>query len=261
MSRPPKEGWNQKVTAAVYKLFDVIRGILDILKKIIQQAMRTVVAFFMNMLQIITDPSSPCFTAIIILVLVGMVAAYQWAQIGLWFGRLMGMPRILGWGFATIGMLAGLGINIEQLSPQLWKININLAKAFQKMGLNPEHEGNPNDIGERIKNWHSFDFQLAKKGRIVSYALESGLVVSHLFLTGLSLVSLVIAAISLVAPEFAVKNLAAKAHTLGMANDLAMQEESGDNTGSPRGGAKGGFDGMPPMGKGGGRPPGRELEM
>lgn len=265
MSRPPKESWNKRVTAAIYKLFAVIQDILDIIKKIVLQTIRTVVTFFTYVLEIAINPSSPAFVAITVLVVVSLVAVYQWGQVGIWLGSLLGLPSFWGWGAATLGIAIGAAINITQLSPELWKINDNLAIAYQKIGVDPEFEGDDNNLNERVKNKHSFNHQLARKARIVSYAIEGGLVLSEVFFTGLTLPALVIAAISLIAPELAIKYVYATTHTLRVATEIAMQQEFGESGGGSfaKGGSggKGGrpdFDGMP---MGGGKPPGRNLEL
>lgn len=268
MSRQPKEKWNKKVIAAVYKVFAVIKDVLDILKKITLQTIQTVVTFFTYMLEIVINPSSPAFVAISVLVIVSLIALYQWGLVGTWWGNILRLPTFWGWGAATLGIGVGLGINITQLSPELWKINDNLAIAYQKIGVDPEFEGDGNNIGERVKNKHSFNHQLARKARVVSYAIEGGLVLSEVFFTGLSVPALIVAAISLIAPELAIKYVYATTHTLRVATEIAMQQEFDEASlsgGGSRGGAKGGgnFDGMPlDMGRGGGgKPPGRNLEL
>lgn len=248
-----KEPWEKKVGNIINKIFNAFRGLLGILKKIVQQAMRTVITFFTYILDILTDPSSPCFFAMAALVLVGLVTSYQWVEIGLWFGRLVGMSQIMGWGFATVALIAGLGINVQQLSPELHKINVNLARSYQKIGLNPEHDGDPSNLGERIRNWHSFDFKIAKKGRIVSYVIETGIVALVLLATGINPVSFIIALVSLIAPEATVKWVKATTNTLDAINESHLPDDDDEVQASPRGSKGGsGFDSMP-MGK-----PGRD---
>lgn len=247
-----KPSWNAKVTAAINKFFTFIKGVIDILHKIVKQLMSTIVFFFMALTKLLTDPTMPCVMAIAWVVIALGVAAFQWWSIGLWFGQVIGTPQILGIGFAAVGLIAGLALNIEQMAPEIWKIWKNLARAFQKLRIDFNHDTSNNDIGDRVNNWHSYDYQMAKKTRLLSYGLETAIVLIYVGVSSFSYISIIIALISLICPEVAIKNLAAKTSVFGEANEIAMADEEGDSSGNsnsnfqmPKGGHGGGF---PPQG-------------
>ncbi len=114
------------------------------------------------------------------------------------------------------------------------------------MGVKTDHTPEPDNIKDRLANWFSYDMALAKKGRLVSYAVESAIVLTYIFATGLTLQAIVVAVISLTCPEAVIKYLSSKTSLFGTASALANQIESestGRNFGgssAPKGGKSGG---------------------
>lgn len=242
MSGREKANWNQKVTAAINKFFNIVKSVIDIIYKIIRQIMSTIVFFFQIVARLLTDPNTACLLASAWVILFLGIAGFQWWQIGIWFGRVLGVSDVFGWGVATVGVFAGLALNIEQLSPEIWKIWKNLAKAFQKMKVNPQYETSKNDINDKLNNWESYDYQHAKKGRWISYAIETGIVLAYIAYNSFTVTNIVIALISLICPEWSIKNLAAKTSVYSRATEIAIELDEEDDTRPFSGGgqAKGG---------------------
>jgi FtsH-binding integral membrane protein len=251
-----KEPWDKRVGSMVEKVGRVLRSIWDILYKIIQQAIETINYLVTLITKLLINPTATIVFWIGALALVTILTAVQWWQIGVWIGQILRTPQFLGWSLGTVGMMGGLFLNIEELSPELHKIHENLARAYDKMGVKLDHTPEPDNIKDRLANWFSYDMSLAKKGRLFSYAVEAALVLSFVFLTGLTLQAIALAVISLVLPEVVIKCLSSKTSLFGTASALANQiesEGSGRNFGgssAPKG-AKAGFDPSFPGGEGG----------
>ena len=248
-----KEPWDKKVEEAIAKFFRALKSIWRLLYKILYQAMDSVIFLVTLITKLIVNPTATIAMCIAFLCFVTVLTAFQWWQIGFWIGQMLGMPTVLGWGLGTIGMAAGLFLNIEELSPELHKISESLARAFDKMNVKPDHVVEPDNIKDRLANWYSYDMALAKKGRLLSYAVETAIVIGYVFGTGLTLQAIVIAFVSLTCPEVAIKYLSSKTSLYGTASALATEIEEGTPVknfgGSPQGG------GGKPQG-GGGQPKG-----
>lgn len=247
-----KEPWDKKVGSTIDKVYSIIRSIGELLYKIAHQAMDTVIFLVTLVTKLFVNPNATIAMCIAFLIFITLITAYQWWQIGFWIGKMVGMPKVLGWGLGTVGMAAGLFLNVEELSPELHKISEGLAKAFDKMNVKTDHVTDPDNIKDRLANWYSYDMALAKKGRLVSYGTETALVVTYIFGTGLTLQAITVAVVSLTCPEAAIKYLSSKISLYGTATALMNQMETGDSA-KNFGGAKGG-KGMPfdmPSGGGG----------
>ena len=235
-----REPWDKRVTGLVDKIGRVIRSIWDILYKIIQQTIESVNYIVRLLIRLVINPSATIFFCLGLLAFVTVVTSVQWWQIGVWIGVMTGVPSLMGWGLGLVGMIAGLFINIEELSPELHKIDESLAKAYDKMGGRLDHTPEPENLKDRLANWFSYDMALAKKGRLVSYVAESAVVLSYIFITGLTFQAIVIALIALIFPEVTVKYLASKTSLFGTASALANQIESESGTTKNFGGARSG---------------------
>lgn len=250
-----KEPWDKKVGEAISKFFRVLKSIWQLIYKIIYQAMDSMIFLVTLITKLIVNPTATIAMCIGFLCFVTILTAFQWWQIGFWIGKMLGMPSLLGWGLGTIGMAAGLFLNIEELSPELHKISESLARAFDKMNVKTDHVLDPENIKDRLANWYSYDMALAKKGRLLSYAIETAIVIGYVFGTGLTLQAIVIAFVSLTCPEVAIKYLSSKTSLYGTASALATEIEDGTpvkNFGAsggnskPQGGGGQPKGGMPP---------------
>jgi hypothetical protein len=233
-----KEPWDKRATGLVDKVGRVIRSLWDILYKIIQQTIETVNYVVRLIIRLVINPTATIFFCLGLLAFVTVITSIQWWQIGVWVGVLTGVPSLMGWGLGLVGMIGGLFINIEELSPELHKIDESLARAYDKMGVKLDHTPEPESLKDRLANWFSYDMALAKKGRLVSYVAESAIVLSYIFMTGLTFQVIIIAVISLICPEIVVKYLASKTSLFGTASALANQIESEGGTTRNFGGSK-----------------------
>lgn len=240
-----KEPWDKRVISLVDKIGRVFRSVWDILYKITQQFIETINYLVPLVTKTVINPTATIFFCLALLVFVTLITGFQWWEIGVWAGRMIGMPNLLGLGLGAVGIAVGLFLNIEELSPELHKIHENLARAYDKMGVKLDHTPEPENLKDRLSNWFSYDLALAKKGRLLSYAIESAIVLSFAFMTGLTFQSIVVALISLTCPEFVVKYLASKTSLFGTASALANQIESEGGTrnfGGSKSGKSGGLE-------------------
>ncbi|MEH2167440.1 MAG: hypothetical protein V7K41_12350 [Nostoc sp.] len=164
--------------------------------------MRLITFAFSLLVKLLANPTAPCIVAIIAFVAVCAVATAQWASIGIWLGKIFGISGLWNIGTATCGVLLGLGINIYQLSPELWKIRQDISRAYIALGIDVESSERFENPEQRLENWLTLDHGMLKSTRLISYAIETVLVLCYAFLaTGLNFYALVMAAISLLLPE------------------------------------------------------------
>ena len=245
-NKPTKEPWDKKVGEFIGKVGRFLRSVWDILYKVLRQAIDTINYLIILIIRLLLNPSSTVFFCLFLLAVVTIVTMNQWWQIGLWIGRIGGVVRFWGWSVGLIGMGLGLFINVEELAPELHKISTPLAKAFKQMGVKTDFVPEPDNFDSLIADKPSYDMSLAKKGRIVSYFVETAIVITFIFATGLTLQSIVLAVISLVCPEMIVKYTSSKTELFGTGASLAAEIE--DNSpvrnfgGSPKSGRGGSSD-------------------
>lgn len=220
-----KEPWDKKAGKIIDKCGRAIRSLWDILYKIIKQFIETVNYLVTLVTNLIVEPTTTIFACLGMLMAVTLVTAYQWFEVGVWVGVVIGTTTFLGWTLGVLGMIGGLFLNVEELSPELHKINEHLAKAFQGMGVKFDHTPQPDDLEDRLSNWFSYDMAFAKKGRWVAYMVETAVVVVYVAATGLTVTSVATAFIALTCPELATKYLRSKVSLFATASALANQEE------------------------------------
>ncbi len=109
-----KEPWDKRVGGMIEKVGRVVRSIWDILYKIAQQTIETVNYFVTLITKLVINPTATIFFCLGLLAFVTVITAFQWWQIGVWIGQVLGMPQLLGWGLGTVGMVGGLFLNIEE---------------------------------------------------------------------------------------------------------------------------------------------------
>ena len=255
MGKPNKEPWDKRVGEAIGKFFRVLRSVGEILYKIAQQTIETINYIVTITIKLVINPSASVFFCLGVLGFITAVTAFQWWEVGVWLGSRLELQTLLGWGLGTLGIVVGLFLNIEELSPELHKIHESLARAYDKMGVKFDFTPDESDIKDRVANWFSYDMSLAKKGRWTSYAVETAIVVPYMFLTGLTFQTVAIGFVALACPELSVKYLSSKTSLFGTATALANQIEN--ESGSTRnfgGSSKGGVPSMDfPGGSGGGK--------
>ncbi|QMS91366.1 hypothetical protein HUN01_28605 [Nostoc edaphicum CCNP1411] len=213
-SAKPQQG--QAITKFIKKVFFIFREVLRHISHLIQESLRLVIYFFKIITDQLTHPNAGIIASLCLFLLVSAIAATQWAQIGVWLGSFLGLKGLWGVGSGTCGLLLGLGINVFQLTPELYKIKRSWAIAYAKMGIEVdglEHDSTPQSIDE---NWNSIKHSSLKKTRLVSFAVETALVLSYAVLgTGLEFFAIATAAISLILPELTLKLVSSMISVLG----------------------------------------------
>ncbi|MBC1300010.1 hypothetical protein GNF11_35045, partial [Nostoc sp. UCD122] len=188
--------------------------------------MRLITFAFSLIVKLLANPTAPCIVAIIAFVAVCAVATAQWAAIGIWLGKLFGISGLWNIGTATCGILLGLGINIYQLSPELWKIRQDISRAYMALGIDVESSERFQNPEERLENWLTLDHGMLKSTRLISYAIESALVLCYAFLaTGLDFYALIMAGISLLLPEKCLLLVSSTISVLGQVSDKMGDSE------------------------------------
>ncbi|MBD2508994.1 hypothetical protein H6G91_17155 [Nostoc muscorum FACHB-395] len=213
-SAKPQQG--QAISKFIKKVFSIFREILRHISHLIQESMRLVIEAFRIITDQLTHPNTGIIVSLCLFLLVSAVAAAQWVQIGLWLGHFLGLKGLWGVGSGTCGLLLGIGINVFQLTPELYKIKRSWAIAYSKMGIEVdglEHDSTPRALDE---NWNSIKHGNLKKIRLVSFAVETALVLSYaVFGTGLDFFAIATAGISLILPEYCLKLVSSMISVLG----------------------------------------------
>lgn len=223
-----KKSFFAKVQSFVVKIFGFLKAAAKLLWLLTENAFQLTVYCFSLLVKLLASPTTPCLVAIACFGLVCSIAAAQWFQIGVWLGRMLGVSAGWGLGAGTLGVLLGLGINIYQLAPQLWKLRRDIAEAYKALDINPEHQPESKEsVPERLQNWLSFDHGTLKAIRLVTYALETGIVLSYCFFaTGFQFFAILQAAISLLLPEKCLELVSATVAVLGGVSEKINTPES-----------------------------------
>lgn len=226
----PKKTFFNAISNIVGKVFTVFRGLAHLIYQLIEQAFRLLTFCFSLLVKLASSPTTPCVVAILAFLLVCSVAASQWFLIGQWLGKLMGITGVWGIGAGTAGVLLGVGINVYQLAPILWKIRQDIAKAYLQLGIDVENNSNAENPEERLNEWLNADYGILKAIRLVSYGLETALVIGYCYLaTGLNFFAIVQAAISLLLPEKCLMLVASTISVLGSVQEQ-ISKEAEDST-------------------------------
>ncbi|MEH2321881.1 hypothetical protein [Nostoc sp.] len=225
-SGEPKKNFAVSIQKIVAKVFGFLREILRLIWLVAENSMRLITFAFSLIVKLLANPTAPCIVAIIAFVAVCAVATAQWAAIGIWLGQLFGISGLWSIGAATCGVLLGLGINIYQLSPELWKIRQDISRAYLALGIDVESSENFENPQERLENWLTLDHGMLKSTRLISYGLETAIVISYAFLaTGLNFYALIMAAISLVLPEKCLLLVSSTISVLGQGSEKMGDSE------------------------------------
>ncbi|MCW5318473.1 hypothetical protein GTQ43_40160 [Nostoc sp. KVJ3] len=225
-SGEPKKNIAVSIQKIVAKVFGFLREVLKLIWLIAENSMRLITFAFSLIVKLLANPTAPCIVAIIAFVAVCAVATAQWAAIGIWLGKLFGISGLWNIGTATCGILLGLGINIYQLSPELWKIRQDISRAYLALGIDVESSERFDNPEERLENWLTLDHGMLKSTRLISYAIETALVLCYAFLaTGLNFYALIMAAISLLLPEKCLLLVSSTISVLGQVSDKMGDSE------------------------------------
>lgn len=224
-SGEPKKNFAVSIQKIIAKVFGFFREILRLIWLVAENSMRLITFAFSLIVKLLANPTAPCIVAIIAFVAVCAVATAQWAAIGIWLGKLFGISGLWNIGTATCGVLLGLGINIYQLSPELWKIRQDISRAYLALGIDVESSEHFENPQERLENWLTLDHGMLKSTRLISYGLETAIVLCYAFLaTGLNFYALIMAAISLLLPEKCLLLVSSTISVLGQ-----VSEKMGDS--------------------------------
>ena len=228
-SAKPKKNFMTFINNIVRKVFYVFRMIIHLAWSIIENGMQLIMFFFNYIIKILANPTTPCVVAILAFASVSTIAAMQWFQIGVWLGIWFHFKTIYGIASGVAGVLLGTGINVYQLAPTLWKIRKDVARAYAELNVDTDFEAESETVKSKQQNWLSFDHNLLKKTRLISYGIETGLVLCFVFLNGLNFFAIIQAAVSLLLPEKMLELVASTVSVLGTVSEHIYQEAETEN--------------------------------
>ncbi len=225
-SANPKRSFSHTMQKFITKVFSFFKEVLRLIWLICENTMRLITFAFSLLIQLLANPIAPCIVAIIAFVAVSAVATAQWASIGIWLGKMFGISGLWNIGSATFGVMLGVGINIYQLSPELWKIRKDISRAYLALGIDVENNEKFDNPEARLNNWLTIDHGMLKSARLVSYGVETALVLAYAFIgTGLNFYAIAMAAISLLLPEKCLLLVSSTISVLGKVSDNLGTEE------------------------------------
>ena len=216
-----KPTWSHRVSKVIARIFSIIKGIIKALWEIIEHCLETVTFFFGLLVRVVANPTTPCVVAILFFMFVATIAAAQWYLIGVWLGKAFGLGGTIG-GISSglMGLLMGLGLNVYQLSSELWKLRRDVAKAYADMNVDPDFDASDPTLEEKNSHWESYDHGTLKRGRLLSYALETALVIAYVGIAQkFQFVALLQAAVSLLLPEKALEMVSATVGLMGQVSE------------------------------------------
>jgi hypothetical protein len=216
-----KSTWSHRVSKVIARIFSIIKGIIKALWEVIEHCLETVTFFFGLLVRVVANPTTPCVVAILFFMFVSMIAAIQWFAIGVWIGKAFGLGGMIGGiSSGSMGLLMGLGLNVYQLSSELWKLRRDVAKAYADMNVDPDFDASEPTLEEKNSHWESYDHGTLKRGRLLSYALESTLVIAYVGIAqNFQFVALLQAAVSLLLPEKALEMVSATVGLMGQVSE------------------------------------------
>lgn len=237
MIKAKKNDWQDKVSSFIGKFFSILKGIVRFAWEFVMRTMALITFFFSFLLKAIADPSTPCVVAIVFFMFVSAIAASQWWAIGVWAGKVFGVKSgMAGVSSGLVGSLFGFGINIYQLSPQLWKLRKDVAEVYGKLEVDPNFENDTEDtLDSRKANWLSYDHRNLKGARLVSYGLEASIVLGYCTIAqSLAFGAIIQATISLLLPEKSLELLANTVSLMGAVSENISSQSEDESTNEPR---------------------------
>jgi len=230
-SAAPRNAMLNKITKFVTKLFDFLRAAVHLFWEIISKTMHLLVFFSRYSMEIFANPITAIFVSLIFFGLACLAASYQWTKIGEWLGHaLFGLDEIGNYSTGFLGLLVGFGVNVCQMSPQLWRLRPEIAKVYADLGIDPHYESE--DEEENPESQHvnrlSIDHKKLKNARLLAYGIEAALGLTFIFSHGLNPLAIAQTALSLLAPEFALTIVASAIGLMGKISDH-LHDEDPDN--------------------------------
>ena len=200
----------QKALGLVAKIFAVFKAIANVIFSALRNILALTVFLGKHIVDLLASPTFPAVIAITAFFFVVVLAGMQWASIGVWLFKLVG----LGNGFysaSMFGMILGFGINVFQLSPEVWKIQKPLAQAFKSLKIDPDAKLEDKSLDAKLNDWLTYDFGVLKAARNINYAIETGIVLCFTAATGFGFFSIAMAGSMLLLPEQLIKFIGAAA--------------------------------------------------
>lgn len=229
-SKSPKKNAKGGIIKAISAFFNILRIAIEIIFSVIKNAMALLVFLFRYLVELLAHPTMPSVVAITFFGIFVAIAAYQWWGIGIWIFSWFGLREVWGVAGGVFGLLVGFGINIYQLSPELWKMQPLIAKAYVDLNIDPDSELGKPTLTNKIQQWLTYDHGTLKGMRQVSYILETALVLSYTAFVGqFQFWSILIAAASLLAPEWTLKGVAATTGVTAAVSDRIHQMQSDED--------------------------------
>lgn len=220
--------WNTKASKLISRIFSVIKGIIKVLWEIVEHSLEVVTFFFGLLVRVLANPTTPCVVAILFFMGVSLVATLQWYALGVWISQAFGLGGTIG-GISSglMGLLLGLGLNVYQLSSELWKLRRDVAKAYADMRVDPDYDVGDPTLEDKNKHWESYDHGTLKRGRFLSYAVETALVIAYCGIAqNFQFVALLQAAVSLILPEKALSLVSATIGLMGQVSSRVTDPEA-----------------------------------
>lgn len=229
-SNKSKKDIFEKITEILRKIFRFLKALIHFLGELVSNFMGLVSYLFQWVVKIASDPSSPAFVAIVLFIIVSVIAGFNWFQIGTWLGSVFGLSEIAGIGLGAVGVLVGLGLNIFQLSSELWKVQRSIANAYKGLGVDPDTKLEKPTLNQKLAKWSSYDHRTLKNTRSFSYVFETVVIATYTVLGAqLTPISIIISAISLICPEYTLHMVSSMTSLLG---DVKEQIVNSNNQGN-----------------------------
>lgn len=199
-----------KILGFVQKFFNIVRICLEVLFNVIRNTMNLLVFFAHYIVETLASPTMPAVISIAVFFAVVVITGAEWWSIGIWLFSLAGIGQAYGIGGGLFGMGLGFGVNVFQLSPELWKLQPLLAKAYSDLNINPDAEKSDTTLKSKLGNWLTSDFGTLKNMRSISYLFETALIIVYTATVAkFGFMAIVQAAFSLLVPEWSIKGVAA----------------------------------------------------
>jgi hypothetical protein len=235
-SRNDSKDWSEKASEILRKIFGVVKSIFRLISEFIHNTFNLTTYTVQLIIEIFASADFVVFIAGGIFAAVLIAAGYQWGSIGVWIARSLGFGGVIaGIAASTTGMAVGIGFNVYQLFPSLWRLRRKVAKAYANKNIDPQNKDLKDGLQERLVNWHSFSHRTLERGRYISYLIETAIqLIFWATVQMLSFNGMLMLVVTLILPEVTISVLSA-------ACDIAEAIHSGHQESGGRS-SKGGGD-------------------
>jgi hypothetical protein len=239
MSKGNDKSLNEKITAIMQKIFSFGKSIVHLISEFIHNTFNLTTFAIKTLLEVLATADAVVFVAAAIFAGVMIAAGYQWSAIGVWAAKALGLGGVLvGIGAGTLGILAGIGFNVYQLFPSLWRVKKKIAKAYVNKNIDPKAKDLPEGVSERLMNWHTFSHRTLERGRYLSYLVETAIqLVFWATVLSLSFQGMLMLIVTLVLPEVTISLLSAACDIAEAIHEGHQQAKGGQSSrggGEPR---------------------------